>query len=549
MAPLLDLEMCEYATDALALAAWVPLQVAAGGTITADATNRIHTFTANDNFVPAFIGTGRVQCWGGGGGGSYGTTYGAGGGGGGAYAETPNVSLVAGTTYAVVVGVGGKSGGSPAATKSTFAATTVVADLGVSVAYYTTAPGAGGLVANCTGTIKYKGGTGGTGNGTDDCGGGGGGAGGPDGAGADGTSASTTIGGDGGAGDAGSGGAGGLHQVGGDGLPGGTDAVHGGGGGGGSDNDKLPGAGGFPGGGSGGGDAMYAYGGAGQVTVSYPFTIYPFSENTIKNQGSYSLKIVAAQTTSLGKTLTKAISPNFDLSRVKVIRFDVRASRTGSNVKFGLHQQSISQAFSQDWATQPYATTSATTVNGVGGILTVTSTSADPYIDMTGLGSFSTVTNNFINIRYRVVSGSPTKCSIYFYNTRRTTMNADQLVEGAVICDGLWHQLALDMTGNANWTSSNVTGWRFDWCDANTVQMEFDNVRLAPDAEIDHEITPNVLVADTFNTYILNLKEIADTAKNKIDKIVFSVANADALNTIYLDNIEVAQASDVFGIT
>jgi hypothetical protein len=60
--------------------------------------------------------------------------------------------------------------------------------------------------------------------------------------------------------------------------------------------------------------------------------------------------------------------------------------------------------------------------------------------------------------------------------------------------------------------------------------------------------TPNVLVADTFNTYILNLADIADTSKNNVDKIIVSIANADALNTIYIDNIEVAQASDVFGI-
>jgi hypothetical protein len=62
-----------------------------------------------------------------------------------------------------------------------------------------------------------------------------------------------------------------------------------------------------------------------------------FSESTIKTQGSYSLKGVAAITDSLNKALTRTLGTAVDLSGVDIIRFDIRASRTGSNIKIGIH--------------------------------------------------------------------------------------------------------------------------------------------------------------------------------------------------------------------
>jgi hypothetical protein len=60
-----------------------------------------------------------------------------------------------------------------------------------------------------------------------------------------------------------------------------------------------------------------------------------FSESTIKTQGSYALKAVAAITDSLNKTLTRTATIG-DLTGVKNLRFDIRASRTGSNIKIGI---------------------------------------------------------------------------------------------------------------------------------------------------------------------------------------------------------------------
>ena len=66
----------------------------------------------------------------------------------------------------------------------------------------------------------------------------------------------------------------------------------------------------------------------------YPLQFY--SEPTTKSQGSYSLKGVAT-TNANGKTLTKTVSPAIDLSGIDSISLDIYSSRTGSNIKIGIH--------------------------------------------------------------------------------------------------------------------------------------------------------------------------------------------------------------------
>jgi len=62
-----------------------------------------------------------------------------------------------------------------------------------------------------------------------------------------------------------------------------------------------------------------------------------YSESTIKTQGSYALKVVAAQTDSLNKTLTHTFATPIDLTGVNTLKLDMRSTRTGANVKVGLH--------------------------------------------------------------------------------------------------------------------------------------------------------------------------------------------------------------------
>ncbi len=60
------------------------------------------------------------------------------------------------------------------------------------------------------------------------------------------------------------------------------------------------------------------------------------SEGTIKVQGSYSLKGIST-TGALNKTLTRTIVSPIDLSKKSFLNFYIRASRTGSNIKIGIH--------------------------------------------------------------------------------------------------------------------------------------------------------------------------------------------------------------------
>ena len=62
-----------------------------------------------------------------------------------------------------------------------------------------------------------------------------------------------------------------------------------------------------------------------------------YFENAIKTQGSYSLKVIALATISLTGVFTKTFSVNSDLTGVKNIKFDMYASRTGANIKIGIH--------------------------------------------------------------------------------------------------------------------------------------------------------------------------------------------------------------------
>jgi hypothetical protein len=61
------------------------------------------------------------------------------------------------------------------------------------------------------------------------------------------------------------------------------------------------------------------------------------SESTIKKNGAYAIKLVAPQTTSLNKTITRTVSPTINLTDQDNLKIWVRASRTGTNFKIAIH--------------------------------------------------------------------------------------------------------------------------------------------------------------------------------------------------------------------
>lgn len=134
--------------------------------------------------------------------------------------------------------------------------------------------------------------------------------------------------------------------------------------------------------------------------------------------------------------------------------------------------------FIQEWYTQPY-TVSATTVNSVSNsILNITSTSADPWIEMYSIGSFNPSSYTHIVMKYRVVSGIGNETMVFFLNSRRTSPNGDQRVTGYLNNDGNWHTMLINGSAHIFWNNSNITGFRLDYTDASSHRLEIDYVGL-----------------------------------------------------------------------
>lgn len=363
----IEIDYMEYSSDANAQAAYVTNASAGsypntGGTITTNGDYKVHTFKLGDtgtNFVPGKAGNIAVLVVAGGGGG--GTLNGGGGGGGGYYY---NASLaVTAQTYAVTVGDGGAGSTSASARgtsggSSALGATSVAGGGGGGSnpssdnACSSEADGGSGGGAAGSAQSTYKSGgaasagyRGGNSTNQYDSGGGGG-------AGAQGGDA-------GGGGIAGHGGDGLSNTI----LDGSTD-FYAGGGGGITQSGADYGAGGAGGGGAGGSNGVNGTvdtggggggsgpnsvttggtGGSGIVIIRCLTTdfmsdpsLQSYSESTIKTQGSYALKAVAAITDSLNKTLTRTVSPVIDLTGINTLKFDIYAGRTGSNIKIGIH--------------------------------------------------------------------------------------------------------------------------------------------------------------------------------------------------------------------
>lgn len=352
-----ELDFYEYATDDEARTAyWLLNTEPTGGTITTSGTKRIHTFTSSGTFeLPAGV-SGNVEVLvigGGGGGGRLGGSNATGGGGGGGKDYSAAVALAAGESVAVTVGTGG-AGATTSAPGS---------DGNDSVFKALTGPGGGGGGGLTVGNNGGCGGGGGT-DGATGYAGGVGSAGGDGGAGSGDAStlANRAGGGGGGAGGNGQDASAGVGGNGGDGFNSSISgaSVNYGGGGGGSSQGATQGSGTDGGGdgsqtadgedgtdglGGGGGGACDNFnggdGGDGVVIVSYERedfkTLQIYSESTIKTQGSYSIKGVAVATDSLDNYMLRTVSPTIDLSDKDTIYFDIRASRTGTNIQVNIH--------------------------------------------------------------------------------------------------------------------------------------------------------------------------------------------------------------------
>lgn len=160
------------------------------------------------------------------------------------------------------------------------------------------------------------------------------------------------------------------------------------------------------------------------------------------------------------------------------------------------------EAFTEEWTTMPYATTS-TTVNSVSnGILNVTSTSGDPMIHMENIGSFSATTYTYVQARYRITAGAGGSIEIYYSKNGGGDLSESQVVRENLVTDGNWHIANVNMASSANWTGT-ITGWRYDWCTNSGVTMDVDFITLSDRPVYETGTSINVTPASSTTYYTL----------------------------------------------
>lgn len=138
--------------------------------------------------------------------------------------------------------------------------------------------------------------------------------------------------------------------------------------------------------------------------------------------------------------------------------------------------------FKEEWNTMPYLSAGTDLITNTGGILKLKSSTADPSITMLKLGSFDPDLYRYVEVRYKMNTGTPsTGFEIYFINDEYKTVNTqEQCVEAnKLIADGSWHSYLLDMWSNPKYRNGgNITGLRYDWATNKEVNMELDYIQL-----------------------------------------------------------------------
>ena len=250
-----------------------------------------------------------------------------------------------------------------------------------------------------------------------------------------------------------------------------------------------------------------------------------YSESTIKTQGSYSLKGVAVATDSLNDTLTRTISSPIDLSDQDVIKMDIRASRTGSNIKIGFTSGDV---FTGGTASADSIYLDSATYN------------ADKAFDNNSATFWVSKDNTGVGwIKYDLGAAVTKTLTRYSIQARSGIQgNADQAPKDFTFKgsnnDSDWTTLNTQ-TGETftpseikNYTFSNTTAYRYYMVDITSTGD--DNLigvaEITGHSIIEH--TANVASADTFQTENIDISAVANADKDAIDSIIITITNADA---------------------
>lgn len=273
---------------------------------------------------------------------------------------------------------------------------------------------------------------------------------------------------------------------------------------------------------------FYLYGGS---------NLQCYSEDTIVNQGSYSLKAVAKQTGSLNDTLTKTLigEDKIDLTGISTLKFDVYASRTGTNLQMQIHD-SGGQTSTKDIAIS----------------------SADEWETITwDISAIDDTDKDDIDkIIIKVIEASADNT---FYVDNFITPEALQCYsEDTIKQQGSYSLRVIAIQSNSlNKTLTKTLTDYLDYSIMDVIKLEVRASRTGSNIKLKihdtggttSEHTINIASADTWQTETWDISGIAVGNRDTIDKIIIEIINADAINTLYFDNMyskAIVETSHVF---
>jgi len=367
------------------------------------------------------------------------------------------------------------------------------------------------------------------------------------------------------------------------------------------------------------GDAQAAY------VSDTPANLEVYSEDTIKTQGDYSLKVIA-DTSSQGAILTHTLSPKSDLTSVNNLKFDIRSNVTGANVKASLYSGDgydtetdlmLHYKMNDNAATDVVVDSSGNSRTGTSAANTDTVT-VDPgkinralsfngTSDSINVTPFTFPTSGTINAwiytkdannayPLRAILGSPLKIvdfgtiagtTVYtgFYNSgtdnRITFSNSYLPLNTWTMLTLTWVDggaMVVYVNGQQAGTTIATMTTYWDTATANSITLggagalDLDDFRIygrvlstadiaalyntgsgteaATNSQpvLVSEITPNIAVADQFQTVNWDISAVDDVDKADISKVEIEIVDATSANTAYVDNMNIATAIDVVGL-
>jgi len=140
--------------------------------------------------------------------------------------------------------------------------------------------------------------------------------------------------------------------------------------------------------------------------------------------------------------------------------------------------------YRRDWDTRPAAgeLSNANVIANFNGILRLrASGSIAPHIEMTNIGPFNPNVYKYVNIRYRVITASPTRTPataliMYFFNAATNNVARTGYSKLAVMeDDGQWHVMSIDLSIHSEYTTGgNITGFRYAYAlEGTDIELDF----------------------------------------------------------------------------